>query len=65
VADEALGRLDDVVAMWSMERARDAAWTHAEVLWKLREVSALEEHYVATLAHIVGLAGRGLLVPVL
>jgi Family of unknown function (DUF5995) len=65
VADEALGRLDDVVAMWSMERARDAAWTHAEVLWKLREVSALEEQYVATLAHIVGLAGRGLLVPVL
>jgi Family of unknown function (DUF5995) len=65
VADEALGRLDDVVAMWSMERARDAAWTHAEVLWKLREASALEDHYIATLAHIVGLAGRGLLVRVL
>jgi hypothetical protein len=65
VADEALGRLDDVVAMWSMERARDAAWTHAEVLWKLRELSALEDHYIATLAHIVGLAGRGLLVRVL
>jgi hypothetical protein len=65
VADEALGRLDDVVAMWSMERARDAAWTHAEVLWKLRSVSVLEDDYVATLAHIVGLAGRGLLVRVL
>jgi Family of unknown function (DUF5995) len=65
MADEALGRLDDVVAMWSMERGRDAAWTHAEVLWKLRDVSALEDHYVATLAHIVGMAGRGLLVRVL
>jgi hypothetical protein len=65
VADEALGRLDDVVAMWSVERARDAAWTHAEVLWKIREDSLLEEAYLDTLAHIVGLAGRGLLVPIL
>jgi hypothetical protein len=65
VADEALGRLDDVVAIWSMERARDAAWTHGEVLWKLRELGTLEKDYLATLARIVGLGSRGLLVPVL
>lgn len=65
VADEALGRLDDVVAMWSMERARDAAWTHAEVLWKLRELGGLEKDYLATLAKIVGFSSRGLLLPVL
>lgn len=64
-ADKALGRLDDVVAMWSMERARDAAWTHAEVLWKLRELGGLEKDYLATLAKIVGFSSRGLLVPVL
>ena len=65
VADEALGRLDDVLAMWSMERARDAAWTHAEVLWKLRELGGLEKDYLGTLAKIVGLGSRGLLVRVL
>ncbi len=64
-ADEALGRLDDVLAMWSVYRARDAAWTHAEVLWKLRDISALENEYSATIARMVGLAARGLLVPVL
>lgn len=64
-ADKALGRLDDVVAMWSMERARDAAWTHAEVLWKLRELGGLEKDYLATLAKIVGFSSRGLLIPVL
>ena len=26
VADDALGRLDDVVAMWNVRRAREAAW---------------------------------------
>jgi hypothetical protein len=65
VADEALGRLDDVLAMWSVDRARDAAWTHAEVLWELRGNPLLEDAYIDTLAHIVGLAGRGLLVAVL
>jgi len=65
VADEVLGRLDDVLAMWSLDRARDAAWTHAEILWELRRSSFLEDRYVDTLGHIVGLAGRGLLVATL
>jgi hypothetical protein len=65
VADDALGRLDDVLAMWSIDRARDAAWTHAKVLWTLAGVSGLENDYLATLARIVGLAARGLLVQTL
>jgi hypothetical protein len=64
VADEALGRLDDVVAMWNVARARDAAWTHAEILSSMR-VSFLREGYLLTLSRTVGLAGRGLLIPVL
>jgi hypothetical protein len=36
VGDEALGRLDDVLAIWNIARARDAAWVHAETLWALR-----------------------------
>jgi hypothetical protein len=63
VADEALGRLDDVIAMWSVARARDAAWNGAETLSHLPEFA--REPYLDTLAGTVGLAGRGLLVPVL
>ena len=63
IADEALGRLDDVLAMWSIGRARDAAWNGAETLSHLPKFA--RESYLDTLAGTVGLAGRGLLVPVL
>ncbi|HEY6961023.1 MAG TPA: DUF5995 family protein [Gaiellaceae bacterium] len=56
-------RLDDVVAMWDIARARDAAWTNAEALWALRDEPALSVRYLATLDRTVGLAGRGLLTP--
>ena len=62
LADEALGRLDDVVAMWKVAHARHAAWTWAETLTELPE--KLREPFLATLSRTVGLAGRGLLVPV-
>jgi hypothetical protein len=65
VADEALGRLDDVIAIWKVARARDAAWTHAETLWVLQDLPSLREAFLLTLARTVGLAGRGLLVPTL
>ena len=63
VADEALGRVDDVVAVWSVARARDAAWTQAQTLRALERLPALRDDYVVTLGHIVGFAGRGLLIP--
>jgi hypothetical protein len=63
VADEALGRLDDVLAMWSVEAARDAAWNHAEALSNLPPFA--REPYLDALAGVVGLAGRGLLVRIL
>jgi hypothetical protein len=65
VADEALGRLDDVVAMWNVRRAREAAWVNAETLWHVRDVPLLRSRYLLALDRMVGLAGRGLLVPVL
>ena len=34
--DVALGDVDDVLAMWKVERAREAAWVQAETLWALR-----------------------------
>jgi hypothetical protein len=58
-----LGRLDDLVAMWKVRAARDAAWTNAEVLWHLRRHALLSGNYLATLDRTTGFAGRGLLIP--
>ncbi len=56
-------RIDDVLAMWNISRARDAAWTTAEALWALRGDARLEADYLATVDRTVGFAGRGLLIP--
>jgi hypothetical protein len=61
--DVALGELDDVIAMWKVERAREAAWNHAETLWALRASPRLTAQFVRTLDRMVGFAGRGLLRP--
>jgi hypothetical protein len=56
-------RIDDVIAMWKVERARDAAWTNGEALWALRGQPTLSNDYLRSLDRMVGLAGRGLLIP--
>ena len=65
IADEALGRIDDVAEMWSVACAREAAWTHAEALAVLRGHSTLTSNYLRVLGGLVALAGRGMLVPTL
>jgi hypothetical protein len=64
VVDATAGPLDDVLAMWSVRAARDAAWTHAEMLWNLRDLPALQNNFLATLDDFTGFAGRGLLIHV-
>jgi len=64
IADEALGEVDDVIAMWNVERARDAAWTNAETLWLLKGSPDLADAFLLALDRMVGFAGRGLLRPV-
>jgi len=64
IADEALGEVDDVIAMWNVERARDAAWTNAETLWLLKGSPDLAGAFMLALDRMVGFAGRGLLHPV-
>jgi Family of unknown function (DUF5995) len=64
-ADEALGELDSVVAMWNVRRARAAAWVNAETIWALRDIPFAAGRYVVTLDRMVGFAGRGLLRPIL
>ena len=56
-------RIDDIVAMWNVRRARDAAWVNGETLWALRADARLRAEFVAALDRMVGFAGRGLLVP--
>ena len=65
VIDRALGRLDDVVASFSVVRAREAAWVHAKTLWQLRDQREVMAAYLETLDHTVGFAGRGLVRPTL
>ena len=65
VADDVLGRIDNVIAMWSIEEARSAAWTHAQTLWELRGHPDLTAAFEDALDGTVGLASRGLLVPTL
>ena len=65
VIDRAFGGLDDIVAGFSVARARDAAWIHAKTLWSVREDERLVSSYLLTLDRTVGFAGRGLLAPTL
>ena len=65
VLDRAFGRLDDVVAGFSVARARDAAWIHAKALWLMREDRELSSSYLIALDRMVGFAGRGLVAPTL
>jgi hypothetical protein len=63
LADEALGKVDDRIAMWDVGRAREAAWVQGQILWRLRDLPPLSRRYLDTLDRTVGFAGRGLLVP--
>ncbi len=64
LVDAAGGEADDAIAMWNVRAARQAAWTHAEVLWALRDTPALHDTFFSRLDSFTGFAGRGLLLPV-
>ncbi|MFJ6699755.1 DUF5995 family protein [Streptomyces sp. NPDC091272] len=55
--------LTHLVGTWSLERARDAAWSAARVLWSLRELPELAEEFTQRMDAGVGLVGRFLLTP--
>jgi hypothetical protein len=58
-----LGGVDDIAAMWSIERARDAAWANARALWALQPEPKLAADYLDALDGMVELTSRGLLSP--
>jgi Family of unknown function (DUF5995) len=54
--------VDNALAMWSITAARDLAWSHAKLLWQLRNDPILADAYGDVLARLVELSGRGILV---
>jgi hypothetical protein len=63
--DQKLGRVDDVIAIWKIRKARETAWNNAEVFWHLRNADLPHKLFDRNLANLVELSSRGLLLPVL
>jgi hypothetical protein len=61
--DRDFGDVDDLVAIWSVERARDAAWIRAQVLWRLRDLPPLRDDYIEMNDRATELSSRALLMP--
>ncbi|MFR9796662.1 DUF5995 family protein [Streptomyces sp. MS06] len=55
--------LTHLLGSWSLERARDAAWSTARALWALRPLPEVAAELTERLDAAVGLAGRMLLTP--
>jgi hypothetical protein len=62
LADHAFGNVDDAVALFSVSRAREAAWTRGEVLWALRGLPGVGEAYADVTDRAAGLTTRAILV---
>ncbi|MDQ0983375.1 DUF5995 family protein [Streptomyces sp. V2I9] len=63
---DALGIADPLthlVSSWSLERAREAAWSAARTLWRLRDFPSLAEEFRQRTDAGAGLVGRLLLTP--
>jgi hypothetical protein len=58
------GTIGRLLAMWSVETARDTAWTNAELLWELQNLPTLSDNFMMVIDRLSGLADRGLLTTV-
>jgi hypothetical protein len=63
VVDRLFGRTDDELALWSIARARDAAWVNTQLLWSRRGHPVEQRMHMDVVDGMVGFAGRGLLRP--
>jgi uncharacterized protein DUF5995 len=59
--ERAGAELGALLELWSLRRARDAAWVAAEVRWALRGSPVVARHQLDALDHLVQLGSRGLL----
>jgi hypothetical protein len=55
--------LTHLAGSWSLERARDGAWSAARLLWGVRELPGLAGEFTERMDTGVGLVGRCLLTP--
>jgi hypothetical protein len=55
-------KTDEAVATWSLVAARDVAWAHAQLLWKLRHDAVLRDAFLDTLSLSTQLQARAMLV---
>lgn len=61
-ADQHLGAVANLIANWSINSARDLAWTNCLLLWSLRDDPLANSLFQETLAASTALTGRLLLV---
>jgi hypothetical protein len=61
--DHVVAPADDLAAIWSITRARDAAWVRARVLWQLRTEPQLTADYLEINERATEMAGRTMLLP--
>ncbi len=61
--DHKLGRIDDVIALWKVRKARETAWQNAEILWELRPLPPVRSKFLASIDRLVSLSSKGLLAP--
>jgi hypothetical protein len=59
-----VSHLNATLEAWSVQAAREAAWTNAEILWQLAGTEILAAAFLENLDGLTELASRTLLVPV-
>jgi hypothetical protein len=59
--DRALGEVDDLLALWSVRKARGAAWVWGETLFALEPHPRLASETMLTIDRMAALASRALL----
>lgn len=59
--DRALGDIDDVLALWSVRKARGAAWIWGETLFALKTHPRLSNETLLAIDRMAAMASRGLL----
>jgi hypothetical protein len=62
IVDVTPKNVDNAIALWSIADARQLAWDHAKMLWRLRDDPVLADAYGDLLGRLVELSGRGILV---
>jgi hypothetical protein len=62
--DRHFGPVDDAIAIWNVTAAREAAWTHGEVLFELSDRGFVEQRYRGVLDRTTGFVGSAILLPV-